>query len=65
MSRGARVGCGGCGVQSRRKLCEDIVHRDLKPLNFFLFGDGVVKIGDLGVSRSAWDRPLQAVRTRV
>merc|ERR1719387_3214375 len=37
---------------------KDIVHRDLKPLNFFLFGDGTVKIGDLGVSRQMSENTL-------
>ena len=34
------------------------VHRDLKPLNFFLFPDGGVKIGDLGVSRQMSEQTL-------
>jgi cyclin-dependent kinase 8/11 len=27
------------------------MHRDLKPLNIFMSGQGIVKIGDLGIAR--------------
>lgn len=32
---------------------KDMIHRDLKPSNCFFMGDGTVKVGDFGLSRSA------------
>jgi serine/threonine protein kinase len=28
-----------------------VLHRDLKPENVLIFSDGVVKVGDFGISR--------------
>jgi uncharacterized RDD family membrane protein YckC len=43
-----------------------ILHRDVKPSNCFVDGDGVVKIGDFGISRSLRpaDETTRVTRTR-
>ena len=49
---------------------KSMIHRDLKPSNCFFMGDGTVKVGDFGLSRSAAhdgapkDKDGQAARAR-
>lgn len=37
-----------------------IMHRDLKPANIFVMGNGILKLGDLGLGRSFSTNTLEA-----
>jgi hypothetical protein len=41
-----------------------ILHRDVKPSNCFVDADGVIKIGDFGISGSLWSAEAPALSTR-
>jgi serine/threonine-protein kinase len=42
---------------------QNIIHRDIKPANMMLMPDGVVKLMDFGIARSASDRSLTMTGT--
>ncbi|CAE7244608.1 nekl-3 [Symbiodinium sp. CCMP2592] len=49
----AQVLMGLCHIHAR-----GIVHRDIKAMNLFLTSDGVIKLGDFGVSRQMSEKTL-------